>query len=572
MGGDVLGRFGAPARHPAFWVSLWAATVAAELVVLVSIALADEPVPGYRAIFRLSGGLFVVCGLIAWRRRPDSRSGLLMVLAGFGLLIEPLFAPLPPSPLRTVGDLFEDAWGIPVAALLLTFLSSGRLRSRTDRILVGAFVVQLGLEFVRHLFLERDGNFLLVHANPGIADAIVVVTGLLVSVALLAVAGVICVRWKRASAPRRRAMFPSVAGLASLLFFAIVQQAAPTVLVAWLAVCTLLALPVAFLFGLLRSRLARAGVPELFRALRTARGAELQVALAHTLGDPGLVLAYPAPGRSGYVDADGAGVVLDRGRAVAPIERNGGEVAALVYDAALDADPELVRAAQTAAAIAVENEQMRVASKAQIAELRASRQRIVAAGDAERRRLERNLHDGAQQRLVGVFLQLRLLQEDIRSDPARAEQLATTASDELARSLAELRELARGIHPAVLDAGLAAALRSLGARSTVATAVSCDSCEHVPRDVELALYFVACEALANVGRYSHASTASIRLARVHGGVAIEIADDGVGGADLAAGRGLRGLSDRVEALDGRLLVTSPAGAGTVVSAEVPCGS
>ena len=192
------------------------------------------------------------------------------------------------------------------------------------------------------------------------------------------------------------------------------------------------------------------------------------------------------------------------------------------------------------------------------------------AGDAERRRLERNLHDGAQQRLVALAMQLRLIRFDIRRDPAAAEALITSASDELAQSLAELRELARGIHPAALDRGLPPALDSLAARATVPTAVTCEVEERLPPAVELAAYFVACEALANVGKYAGATTASIHLWRTARGVAIEIADDGAGGADATRGSGLRGLADRVEALDGLLLVTSPAGEGTVITAELPC--
>ena len=259
-------------------------------------------------------------------------------------------------------------------------------------------------------------------------------------------------------------------------------------------------------------------------------------------------------------------------RASAPIERDGREVAAIVYDASLDDDPEMVEAVRAAATMALENERLLAESEARLAEVQASRQRIVAAGDAERRRLERDLHDGAQQRLVALSLQLRMIRSDIRRDPDQAEQLAAAASDELAHSLQELRELARGIHPAALDHGLASALESLATRSTVATAVTCDAPDHVPQAVELAVYFVACEALANVGKYAEATAASLRLSRTAAGVAIEIADDGVGGADAANGSGLHGLADRVEALDGHLLVTSPPGAGTVITAELPCAS
>ena len=166
-------------------------------------------------------------------------------------------------------------------------------------------------------------------------------------------------------------------------------------------------------------------------------------------------------------------------------------------------------------------------------ELKASRERIVAAGDAERRRLERNLHDGAQQRLVAIALQLRLLQNRLGDDPA-AVQLVTAASDELSESLSELRELARGMHPAVLEHGLPAALDALASRSTVATTVSCETRERLPELVELTAYFVVSEALANVAKYSHASHATVRFWRGDGHAGIEIADDGVGGADADA--------------------------------------
>jgi signal transduction histidine kinase len=571
---DVLGRFAAPTRHQAFWVVMWVAVASAEFLALLPVVVADEPTPGFRIVFRLIGGIFAACGLIAWRRRPDSRSGLYMVLTGFALLIEPIFAQLDPSPLRTIGDLLEDAWGIPLIALLLTILTAGRLVTRMDRVLVGAWIFATALEFVRHLFLVREGNFLFVYDSPAIADGIVAFTALLISVGCLVVTGVIVTRWKAASKPRRRAMLPSVAAIAGLLCFAVAQGATPRP-VQWLGALSLLLIPAAFLTSLLRSRLARGGLTDLFRQLPTMHGAALQATLAKTLGDPALVLAYRVPGQQAYADADGGRVVLPRGdceRAVAPIERDGREVAALVYDASLDEDPELVEAVRAAATIALDNAHLHAQSEARLTELHESRQRIVAAGDAERRRLERNLHDGAQQRLVALALQLRMIQADIRRDPAMAEQMVTNASGELAQSLEELRELARGIHPAALDHGLAAALESLAARSTVATACSCDEPGPLPRPVELAVYFVACEALANVGKYANATAASVSLSRTTAGVAIEIADDGVGGANAAGGSGLRGLADRVEALDGQLLVTSPTGAGTVITAELPCVS
>src|SRR4051794_12575840 len=165
----LLRRFAGPTLPPGFWAGLWGAAVAVELIALGSIVFADEPVPGYRAFFRLIGGVFVACGLIGWRRRPDSYTGLLMVAMGFGLLVEPVFAQVETPTLRLFGDLLEDVWGIAGIALLLSFRSGGRLEGTPERVVVGAVVLQSVVEVVRHFFLEREGNFLLVHPDPVLA-------------------------------------------------------------------------------------------------------------------------------------------------------------------------------------------------------------------------------------------------------------------------------------------------------------------------------------------------------------------------------------------------------------------
>ena len=329
----MLRRFSGPARRPAFWIGLTAAITAAEIVALTSIVFAAEPVPGYRALFRLVGGVFAVCGVIGWRRRPDSYTGPLMVATGFGLLVEPLFAQFESTTIGLFGDLLEDAWAIPAIALLLSFLSGGRVEGGVARLLVGALVLQLVVEVVRHLFLEREGNFLLVYADAGAADALGAVFVLLTVFACLGTAALIAVQYKRASRPHRRAMLPSVAGISCLIFFAVANSASSEPL-AWLAVSSLLVIPAAFLAGLLRSRLARGGVADLFGEIRTMRGAELQQRLAKAAGDPSLVVAYRDS--ETYADADGTPVAVppEPGRAFAPLD--GG---ALVYDAALDEDP-----------------------------------------------------------------------------------------------------------------------------------------------------------------------------------------------------------------------------------------
>jgi PAS domain S-box-containing protein len=207
---------------------------------------------------------------------------------------------------------------------------------------------------------------------------------------------------------------------------------------------------------------------------------------------------------------------------------------------------------------------------ARLEELAASRARIVTAGDVERRRLERNLHDGAQQRLVALSLSLRLALAKLDSDPAAARATLAAAGDELALALDELRELARGLHPAVLsDHGLRAAVEMLASRSPVPVELTDIPAERLPEPVEAAAYYLIAEALTNVTKYARASAVRVRVAASDASVVIEVSDDGVGGADAAAGSGLRGLADRVEALGGSLEVASPAGGGTTLRAEIP---
>jgi signal transduction histidine kinase len=577
---SAIGRFAAPERPLGFWLALWALVIAAEFGALVPVIFpGEEHVAAEQVVYRLIGGSFAACGLIAWRRRPDSRSGKLMAISGVGFFVSATIGQLHASVAQTAAILVQELWAPFFVALLLTLLTGGRLESRVDWLLVGAFVLALWvLQVVWLLFYEQEGNLLAVFPNADIADAVDKGQRSLAGLACVAVAVVVAARWRAASRPRRRALLPSVAGSAALLLFAalltndiVTGSRSQTVL--WLAIVSLVSVPAAFLVGLLRSRLARGGLADLFRDLKTTRGFALQEALAKTLGDPSLVVAYRLPESLGYADADGRPVLVPPvagDRSAATVESDGIELAALVYDASLDDDPELVEAVRAAAGMALENERLQAESQAQLAEVQASRERIVAAGDAERRRLERNLHDGAQQRLVALSLQLRLLQGRVGDDPS-AQELVSTASTQLAQSLAELRELARGIHPAVLDHGLEAALDSLAARSTVAATVSYEATEPLPEPVELAAYFVASEALANVAKYAQATSVKLRVSHVGPHAVIEIADDGVGGADEAGGSGLRGLADRVEALDGRLRVVSPSGAGTVVTAELPCG-
>jgi signal transduction histidine kinase len=205
-----------------------------------------------------------------------------------------------------------------------------------------------------------------------------------------------------------------------------------------------------------------------------------------------------------------------------------------------------------------------------VEDLRGSRQRIIDAADAERRRIERDLHDGAQQRMVAVAVTLGLAQRQMATDPEAAALLIQQAREEAQLAVKELRELARGIHPAVLsDRGLEAALGALAARAPVPVDVTGVPEEPLPRPVEAAVYFVTAEALTNIAKYARAEAASIDLCVDDGSVRLQISDDGVGGADTATGTGLSGLCDRVEALDGTFEIDSPPGGGTCVTVEIP---
>jgi signal transduction histidine kinase len=346
----------------------------------------------------------------------------------------------------------------------------------------------------------------------------------------------------------------------------------PLVLVGFVGLASV---PVAFLIGLLRSRLARAAVGDLVLELRSATSpGDVQAALARALGDPSLVLAYWLPDEGRYVSAEGAAVEVldgDLERGVRIVEHDGERVAALVYDGSLEDERELVDSVSAAAAMVLENARLQAETRAHLAELRASRARIVEAGDVERRRLERDLHDGAQQRFVTLSLALSVVEKRLESDPAQAGQLLTEAKKELVEGLDELRELAHGIHPAILSqGGLGLAVETLAARSPVPVTLDVTLHERLPEPVEVAGYFVVSEALTNVAKYAQASAVIVALGRTNEMLVVEVRDNGIGGATASAGSGLRGLTDRVEALGGRLLVTSPAGSGTTVRAEIPC--
>ena len=547
---------------------LWPVGIAAVAWGFVLLLRGGGEITPLAVLGRSVGGSFIVCGLIAWQRRPETRTGALMTLTGFLFLVPALLAEVDWQMGFTLGELLANVWVIPFAALVLSF-PSGRLTARADRLIVWGFVFGAGVLQVVWVALPPGG------AEDVLDTAQRAINGTLG----MALAFVGIQRWLRAPPPLRRLLLPTLAGGVAALILAL--QVYNELLAGEfirssqeVTVVVLVTVPLAFLFGILRAQLARAGMADLVVALQQApEAADLQALLAKSLGDPSLELVFWLPGFETYVDAAGMPVVLPgegAGRAMTPIDHAGEHVAALVHDAALSNEPALLDVVCAAANFALERTRLQAELESRVEELAGSRQRLVEAGDAARRQIERDLHDGAQQRLVSLAIALRMTEDRIHDDPDTAASLVAAARKEVTESLAELRELARGIHPHVLEHGLEVALQSLAGRSPTPVRLDIGFDERLPGAVELAAYFVVSEGLANVGKYAQASCAKIRVTRSDAGVLVEVADDGVGGADGAHGSGLRGLADRVEALGGSLGVASPAGAGTVLTARLPC--
>jgi signal transduction histidine kinase len=321
--------------------------------------------------------------------------------------------------------------------------------------------------------------------------------------------------------------------------------------------------------------LARGAVAGLVVELQSgATAVDLRDALGRALGDASLELAYWLPSQGRYVDSDGLPVELpdgEEGRLATVVERDGEPVAALVHDAALRENAELVDSVCAAAAMTLENERLRAELLAKLAELHASRARLVEATDAERRRIERDLHDGTQQRLVSIAMTLGLAESKLAADQPAVGPVLREARDALASALEELRDLTQGIRPAILvERGLTAALDDLSRRAALPVRLELAVTGRLPEPVESAAYFVASEALANAAKHSHASEVRLLASCDGTSLVIEVADDGIGGAGAGRGSGLRGLADRVEAIGGRLTVSSPPGRGTTIQAEIPC--
>jgi signal transduction histidine kinase len=538
---------------------------------------------------------FLVAGLVAWARRPRNRLGVLMVATGFALLARQFrysHDGLAFTVFFLVGEL-----GYALFAHVTFAYPFGRVTDRLERAFLWmAYVVAIA--FPLAILLFYGGGQRLRFVDPFPRESLVLLSDSARAVDYLqdafgfvayGVLGTVFValalrKFLRASPRARRISVPLLIAAVAAALWAVLNglltfATSPPEIVYdlfWWQIASLIALPLAMLWGLLRSRLARVHVGELVVHLEETPVDGLRDEIALALEDPTLEVGLWIPDRGVYVDSGGADLAVpeeDGERAVTLIEHEGAPLAVLVHDPTLREEPKLVQAVAAAARLALVNARLHAEVRAQLETVQESRARIVAAADEERRRIERDLHDGAQQRLVALALQLRSAQRQLREtgDPELESLLASTA-DELQVAVDELRELAQGIHPGILtQGGLAHALEALAARAPLPVSVDA-TLERFSPDVEATAYFVACEALTNVVKHADASKASIGARREDRRLVIEVADDGRGGAELAGGSGLRGLADRVEARGGRLLVDTVAGSGTRVRGEIPCAS
>jgi signal transduction histidine kinase len=538
---------------------------------------------------------FIGVGVFAWFRRPLNRFGLLMTGVGFAWFLAGL-SESNSTTIYTIGSFLSPLYVVVAVHMVLAF-PSGRLQTTAEHAIVLAGYMAVLVVRLPYFLLGGDatdrlrgtlpGNALAVTQRPDLADVFGYSAGFVGGVGLIVTVVLLLRKRRHASAAQRRQEAPMlwtglflaalVAGTA-LVDFAGAPHSAVTA-AGVVALVAFAIMPYAFLAGLVRSRYSRAGaVGELIERLNDPdRRKGLREALADALGDRGLQLVYWRPKTARFVTYEGQPVDLPvpgSGRAVTEVERDGLRIGAFIHDSQVLEEPELVRAVAGSAALALENERLEAELRARVEELESSRARLLEVSMFERRRLERDLHDGAQQRLVALSLQIAMAMGKLdSSEPTAARSLLDAAREELRKALEELRELARGIHPAILtDRGLGPALQALAERAPLPVDLEPMPGERMPAPVEAAAYFVVAESLTNIVKYAGARQASVRIGRDDGYAVVEVRDDGVGGADPTSGTGLRGLADRVAALDGRLEVHSPPGEGTLVRANIPCAS
>jgi signal transduction histidine kinase len=557
----------------------WAAAIARGTIVAVPIAV----------------------GVYARAWRPYRRFGLALVLMGAGWSVAAL-AESNDSVLYSTGRV--AAWIVEVGFVwVILAFPSGALTGRWSRGLVGAFAVLVLVGYMPTALLgdgyptpspwtECDADcpanaFQVVASEPAfVSDVLQPAREALTMLIFLGVAAILARRVRSSTRLTRLMLAPVLAvAVARLLVYVLgfgVRRVDPDspllAAIAWTIALLVPAMAVAFLIGLLRWQLfsARALERLAVRLLEHPDAPRLRNALAAALGDPWLDLAFRRDAGDGeWVDADGRRVDLtdvSRHRSVTTISEGDVPVAAMVHDCALDEHPDFVRAAGNYAAIALDNQHLVAQVTSSLREVQDSRARIVASADAERQRIERDLHDGAQQRLVALRIKLGLAEEALAEDPARSRELLQEIGDETVEALEDVRSLAHGVYPALLlQRGLPDALREAALRSPIRVSVDARGIGRYPREVESAVYFCCMEAMQNAVKHGVGARLIAIVLSDDGRLRFEVADDG-GGFDAAhtpTGAGLANMRDRIAAVGGGLTYRSQVGAGTQVVGVVP---
>jgi signal transduction histidine kinase len=537
-------------------------------------------------LFVAVGVEYVAAGLLAWVRRPSNGTGVLLCLCGFSVLVAAIGNTTPPA-LYVVGNLLAE---LPIAVLLHLLLAfpSGRLPDWRSRWLVLAGYLIAALHIPKFLFAGDPA--LPTILDPGAQPDLVLLSQRVQYIAGALVVAltvrVIVQRLRRADPQQRRGLAALYAyGTFTIVFLVVSANLLPPLLnldpvqVFELQLVAFAGVPIAFVTGVLRGGFARTReIDELAAWLGSADSGRpgLRAALRATLGDSSLDLLFWLPELDQYVDEHGLPVPLPAagsGRGAVDVQTATGRVGAIGYDATLLADPEPVRAAGRVVALAIERERLTVELRASREALRESRSRLVESGDRERRRIARDLHDGLQGRLVVLALRAGQLATRVGDQDGLGAEVGQLRSD-LETAISELRRLVHGVLPALLlQRGLAATVEELLDQTPIRSRLDvAENDGRVPPHVETAGYFVVAEALANAVKHARAQQLSVTLTRTDSMLRIEVHDDGVGGADLDRGSGLRGICDRIEALGGRLDLDSTPGRGTRVLAELPCAS
>lgn len=526
---------------------------------------------------------YLAAGVIAWWRRPGNRLGTVMVLGAAAWLAADLYN-TDDRVLIAVGAVTATV-PLAVAVHLLHAFPAGHLEGSAARWTVAAgYVVAIVLQAPLYLFqsFEAPYDLALVADRPELAA-----TGHRLQTAAGAVVVTVTVvllvrRLVRATPARRRVLVPFFAyGIFAILInplivnvFQPLFQLGPG---AWvgLQLLVLAGLPVVFAIGVLRGHFEPArGTEELVTRLSAVADVrpDLVDVLADSLGDPTLELAFWVPDRQGYVDESGSPVELTPGgdRAAVEIDLADRRVGAIVVDPQLVADLEVVRAAGRVVAMAMDRERLTAELRASQDELRLSRVRIVEASYLERRRVARDLHDGMQVRL---FVLAVAAQELADAHPS-AGPGATALRVGIDSAATELRTIVQSIMPALLiERGLSAAIDDLVDQLPVPVSLDSDvAIGGLPPVVESAAYFIVAEGLTNTLKHARARHLAVQIRHTAEVLIVEVTDDGIGGATMATGSGLRGLADRADVLGGTLNLVSPVGHGTRLTAELPCGS